>query len=430
MIRLRFDQAGRAALYGALELLVLLPYAVFIDRLSEAGRPLIFCLLLLLLSYTAAWMGVVWTKRVWPGILLGIMAGALSMFYAFGNMPSGLVWFGAGIVMAARGALSRAYAGAGWLPIAVYAAGIVGYASAAIGLALPVDHFGEYRRWIGWAGMLSLILLFADLNNKVLLNEALSRSENDRPSVSVRKANRRWTALLLAAVFGIGALRLLPEALRELWRWLIGLWPERMPAEEPPPMPERTPQRQEMFPAEPGEPFWLWVWLERLMWAAMAAAAVAALFYLGRWLWRTGLPMLVRWVKRLIARWLHPVSVEDAGPGFRDETEKLERPERIGRAFRFLKRLSGRGKQGPATNEERLRELYADAVRQAKRKGYVHQASLTPLETGRLWQRGGIRLNVAADRLVRLYSEVRYGGRKVAEEELADLRKDAADRRS
>nr|WP_246068008.1 DUF4129 domain-containing protein [Paenibacillus thermoaerophilus] len=140
--------------------------------------------------------------------------------------------------------------------------------------------------------------------------------------------------------------------------------------------------------------------------------------------------MLVRWVKRLIARWLHPVSVEDAGPGFRDETEKLERPERIGRAFRFLKRLSGRGKQGPATNEERLREVYADAVRQAKRKGYVHQASLTPLETGRLWQRGGIRLNVAADRLVRLYSEVRYGGRKVAEEELADLRKDAADRRS
>lgn len=254
------------------------------------------------------------------------------------------------------------------------------------------------------------------------------------------RAGRRYLVLWGAIV----ALVFLPFAGVPVWpavarfiRWLNALVPADSPVPEPTPDTQAT-ERPPIFPQQDQGPGRLWVWLEYVLYGALALLVLFALYvavrrYLLRTDWWRQLSDRVRaWYDNLLRK---RGSEEDLG--YTDERERLLRGEKLlGRWFSRRgakpKRELRRDEWSALTAAERVRSLYASVVADAVKEGYAHLESRTPSETIRAidaWRAGreGLPSSKQGSAAIRwlagktallgeLYGRARYGGRVKPEE--------------
>jgi hypothetical protein len=264
----------------------------------------------------------------------------------------------------------------------------------------------------------------------------------------MRRFNR-----LLVAVFGLPIFLLsfwglvdgaIGTAVKEALRWLLGLMagePVEMPSE-----PAATPGPQQSGLPEPkGDPALIWVILEYLLMAVFIAAAAAFVYYcfkgLSRW--------LPGWLKRVAAWFARRGNgqAEDPDPGYVDTvlSTREGKPggggplERLKRLFQSRREVRW---EDLADNRQRMRYLYAQAVRRAVRVGFRWQAEWTPAEAAAAAAREaakpkpGLQAAAAGQTAAKLldrelsdaYERARYGGPEPDDAEVARFRSRSTDK--
>ncbi|WP_181593081.1 DUF4129 domain-containing protein [Paenibacillus sp. YN15] len=265
----------------------------------------------------------------------------------------------------------------------------------------------------------------------------------------MRRFNR-----LLVAVFGLPVFLLsfwglvdgaIGTAVKNALRWLLGLLAGEEPAELPP-EPAVTPAPQQSgLPEAKGEPALIWVILEYLLMIVFIAAALAFLYYCGRALAR----WLPDWLKRVTA-WFSRRAAgkgDDPDPGYVDTvlSTRESKPGGAGPLGRLKRLFQGRREvrwEDLADNRQRMRYLYAQAVRRAVRAGFRWRAEWTPAEAAEAAAReaakptAGLQAAAAGQAAAKLldrelcdaYERARYGGPEPGDAEVAQFRSRNADK--
>ncbi|TDL47962.1 DUF4129 domain-containing protein [Paenibacillus dendritiformis] len=194
-----------------------------------------------------------------------------------------------------------------------------------------------------------------------------------------------FLALVLIVAFTFGsAMDTLMEWTRMLLAWLFS-GSENVAVDEPPP-PQAAPQMP-LFGADANaEPSLFWKLLERLItvvfWVALAVGAVAAAWFLLRFLMKKLFPQawdaLLRFLRKREAEPEAADYVDEQSSTF--EWEKLRR--RVMKPWAQTARRWRRERYDDLkTNRERVRFLYRERLRQAIGQGYEPDPGRTPKET-------------------------------------------------
>lgn len=290
----------------------------------------------------------------------------------------------------------------------------------------------------------SLLFLLALLigNSFSLSGGAYGGRGNTASSRAMKRFNR-----LLVALFGVPVFLLsfwglvdgaIGRAVKGFLRWLLGLMAGE-PVEAPPPA--ATPAAQQsQFPFERGgEPALIWVILEYLLYAAFAAAALV-LLYLGL---RALARRLPGWMKQVSDWFSRRGEGKDGGdPGYEDTvlSTRESKPGGTGPLGRLKRLFQSRHEirwEDLRDNRQRMRYLYAQAVRRSVRAGFSWRPEWTPAETAAAAAGGdGAKapagLKEAAGRqeaaklldqeLCSAYERARYGGQAPDDGEVARIR--------
>lgn len=433
-LRARLGRLGFALFHGWLELLAALPVLIIAAGLVSSGRYEGWGWFAGLACYTA-WSGIIasipWLR--WTGVLFLANAAAIGgwAWLLYGISGAGLLSAAGGAVLAVRATQLVRFGEGARAPSLLLWGGLAACAPAAfiVHRAEELAAYGDGLTAIG-GGLFAAALFLS--NGSALAGATYS---GRHVSVSMRRM-RRFNRLLVLG-FGLPVLAvsfwgLVDDAVRRAARAVIGFLAGLLAAgEEPPPLkPAETPApvQQESFPMKPeGDPAWIWVLLERLMMAALGAAAAFALYLLLRQLVRR-LPGWLRAAAAWLAKYRGGLLEED--PGYVDEvssTRDGRRTEAPGSWAGRLKRLfrpehTVRWEE-LRTNGERIRYLYALAVRRSAQSGFRWKPQWTPAETAAeaaLAPQAARRLEPG---LCEAYERARYGGLEPDDAETARWKK-------
>ena len=269
-------------------------------------------------------------------------------------------------------------------------------------------------------GLLMLVLAFLQSNYDNLRFGALTGENAGAPPQGMKRANRRLAAAFIVPIVLISmwpalqdTLSAAANALKQLLKDLFHFLESLMPDQEPPPEVPPTEPAEPMVMPE-GDPFVLWVWLEKAAYIIVGTVLFLLLAYGLFHAARQLFPSL----RRLLA-WLTASRAElRMEQGYVDEVNAIRKPVIRG----GWRRLFGREKEARiryeelGTNRERVRFLFARAVRQAEEGGWRRSDSRTPEELARESEggQGPGWLNRAT---ARLYGEARYGTKEPSDEE-------------
>jgi hypothetical protein len=288
---------------------------------------------------------------------------------------------------------------------------ILGRLAAFAHLRLPLIGFG----------IAALLLALFALNRSYVNDESMSEDGTPAVERTVRIQNRVMVAVTAAVTVLIVLSYQLQALLGSLWsqirEWLIKLFSsspsqERPPASQPPP--PQTPQ----LPKDGGSHLPQWVDLLLQGFAILIVLAVV-------WLLLRKLNRLPQWLRQLSAKIARMFDRENEQKtnGYVDEVESLRKPSFIDR-FRRDTRIGGHARwKELRDNESRLRFLYRRRIGQSVKSGYSFKPHLTPAETGSELRSLGAG-DPLSENFIERYNEVRYGGRKLSDDELQQLMND------
>ncbi|MDF2937178.1 MAG: hypothetical protein K0Q90_2551 [Paenibacillaceae bacterium] len=303
----------------------------------------------------------------------------------------------------------------------------------------------------GLAVIASLLFLLA-----ILIGNSYSLSGGTyggRGKTASARHMRRFNRLLVT-VFGLPVFLLsfwglvdgaIGTAVKEALRWFLGLLAGE-PVELPPePAATPPPQQQSGLPEAKGDPALIWVILEYLLMAVFIAAAAAFVYYcfkaLSRW--------LPGWLKRVSAWFSRRAQgkEDELDPGYVDTvlSTRESKPSGTGPLGRLKRLFQGRREvrwEDLADNRQRMRYLYAQAVRRAVRGGFRWREEWTPAEAAAAAAaeaakpKPGLQAAAAGQAAAKLldpelcgaYERARYGGSEPDDAELARLRSRSTDK--
>jgi len=286
-----------------------------------------------------------------------------------------------------------------------------------------MDRMAPYRLPLMAGGVFTLLLAIRRVNRIALIDANLERSGGPVPrSVVVR--NRILAAAFTAIALFIAFFR----QLETLWdAFIAGLRRliERLTGGAGKPIPDEPPADQGPEPMTglpvPGEsePGWFWLLLEKIAIAIGGLAVIALAVLLLRQLAR--IPALARLIARWLAAWRERARTADAG-GYVDEVERLTGETIVSGVIRRLKSFGRRESWASMSPEERIRWLFRRRFQRVEKRGFRYRAGWTPREnlTALAEMDGGNR--DADAKLGQLYTEVRYGGRPAAKEDVETLK--------
>ncbi|MDF2926460.1 MAG: hypothetical protein K0R57_5374 [Paenibacillaceae bacterium] len=247
------------------------------------------------------------------------------------------------------------------------------------------------------------------------------------------RAMRRFNRLLVLGfgllVLAVSFWGLIDSAIRSAARFLLGIIAMLFQGgEEQPvaPEPSAAPQQNPMeLPPPEGEPAWIWVVLEYLMMAAMAAGAAWLLYLALRKLSRH-LPGWLRAFLAWITRYRGGSLEEDAGYVDVVTSTRDDRLAHDRGPWSRLRRLF-LGEQGVRweelqNNSERMRYLYAQAIRRSIRAGFRWKPQWTPAETAAEAAKSPQAGGALPDDLCGEYERTRYGGKEPDDKLIEQLR--------
>ncbi|WP_274650719.1 hypothetical protein [Paenibacillus humicola] len=413
---LRIGTIGLAFVQGLAELLMFLPLAMMISAyfLHDAGDWL--WLAPALAGYPAgrALNGLLRFRHPFPVALAALIVGALTGWLLFGLSRAGAasalaVWIACyrggmtAVTPWSRRFMTRHYI----VGLAVYflVSGIFGRMAPMRPLQLPLIGFG----------IAALLLSLFALNRGFVNDEALSADDKPRIEPTVRKHNR----LLVAVITGIAVLIVLSYQLQAifgaLWEQVRG-WLNRLLTFSPPKSPQQTqePALPQQPALPPGSGKHLPHWVDWLTYGLTILVVLAAL-----WLLLRKLRSLPEWLNRLRARLAAMFGRDKNRPdqGYTDEVENLRKPPLIDRFRRSIGWEKRERWKDLHDNESRLRYLYRLGVGRTVKSGYAFKPYLTPEEL-REDARAAGKGDPLPEELVRQYNSVRYGAKKVTDEQL------------
>ncbi|WP_438447179.1 DUF4129 domain-containing protein [Gorillibacterium sp. sgz5001074] len=287
--------------------------------------------------------------------------------------------------------------------------------------SLQLDGFGDGLQWIG----IGLFLAAVFLSNGSALKDATYGGRHvSAYGAKMRRFNRLLVTGFALTVAAVSFWGLIDAAARWVGRQLARLLGALLPDEGPPPevKPSATPQPQgqeQMLPPG-GKPAWIWVVLERILMVAFILAAAVLAVYLLRLVIRR-LPGWLRAAGAWLAKYRRgQPEPEDAG--YVDEVSSTRDGRRdIGpwaRLKRILRPEPGIRWEDLRTNGERIRYLYAQAVRRSVKAGLRWRAQWTPSETAAEAAKAQAGSPLAAG-LSEAYERARYGAAEPDDAETA-----------
>ncbi|WP_409344129.1 DUF4129 domain-containing protein [Paenibacillus sp. MBLB4367] len=456
-----------AGWHGAVELLLFFPLAlVAYLYIVPAGMTLGWWLVLLLACCPLGFAIGMLARRM-PKVLgfAGTMLASAALAYLAAAAPAGA--FGTASTLDNPAGLARAVAvwAIAWFlaarggkhvrrrwpelfPTVCYAVGLISYFLVSV-IARFAEAWKPYSSLLWWVGLAAVLASLFLSNRRHLQANAYTGDDSSELAASVRSQNTIWTVVVFVVVLIAAAFTRIKDALAAAFKslvqfifWFFSLFAsDGQKAEQ---TPEPTPAPQQQLPP-PGEPSRLAELLEKLFFALTYVLLAAAVLYGLYRLVKFALPLLRRWLHRLMEQWGLGRSADEARNGYVDEKQSLldwaEVPAAWGKSLRD--RLSALLAREPKwddmrTNRERVRYLYRLTVLQAMKRGYDWEPGSTPAETmkqlgnrhnripgqGQDAAASGSPADPAASALSSAYEEARYGERDPSDDRTAKLRKD------
>jgi hypothetical protein len=429
----RARRFGYSVFHGWLELLTAMPVLIIAVGLVTEGRYSSWGWFAGLAAYTV-WSGLIASVRYlrWTGVLLLSNAAAIVgwAWLLHGISAAGLLSAVAGIVLAARATGLVRFGGQARMPPFMLWGGLAACAPVAfvVHRTEELAAYGDGLAVIG--GCLFAAALF--LSNGAALTGATYEGRHVSASVTrMRRFNRRLVLAFGLPVLAVSFWGLIDDLIRRAAKAVLGVLAGLLPEgkEAPPVQPSPSPPsaKQEPFPMKPeGEPAWIWVVLEWLLMAALAAAVLLAAFLLLRQIVRR-MPAWLRAVGAWLAKYRSGQLEEETG--YVDEVSstrdgsRTEAPgpwTRLKRLFRTEHTVRW---EELRSNRERVRYLYALAVRKSAKAGFQWKPQWTPAETAAEAARMPPDARKLDPGLCEVYERARYGIQETDDADIARWKK-------
>ncbi len=409
----------RSLWIGLTETLVLLPIPILVAAYLLPGTQGLLWMLLLPLIYWLAERSTVRMKRIRMvyRLLFAGLYGYAAAWVMFDSLPGLLLAGIVGAGIAYRGTSPLMPDDSNQLRELLLPGIIIYFLVSAIGLRFePVT---EYRTLLTIGGIAAVMLTLVRSNRLALIDANYSGRSGRQVPKSVLARNRIMVGTFAAILAFIVSFRFLEELWHRLRAWLqsalSGLGGDRV--EEPPrqEMPTQTPESP-MLPEPVNEPNAILKLLETIMmYVVFILLAVAAVYVL---------VLLIRripFVAKLAARWLaawRGRTRDEGSKGYEDEVESVAPTDSW--ADRISRRVSGwfGGESWSKLSEsDRVRYLFRKRFREAAKNGFEYRPAMTPHENAEALNRSKPEQANNNRELTTLYEEVRYGNRRVTNEE-------------
>jgi uncharacterized membrane protein YccC len=163
------------------------------------------------------------------------------------------------------------------------------------------------------------------------------------------------------------------------------------------------------------------LWLDILLYGIAFAVIGVVLWLVLRQL--RHLPDWLRQLREKLAQLLGREKSEQ-NQGYVDEVESIRKPGLLSRLWRSTTKEPRSRWKDLQDNESRIRYLYRQWLAGRIKAGYAFKPHLTPSETG---EDAGSQAgdSTSAQTLIHQYNSVRYGGKKITDETLQQLRERA-----
>jgi hypothetical protein len=305
--------------------------------------------------------------------------------------------------------------------------GMIGYFIASF-VYPRLDETAPFSPWITGFGIVALALTLYRTNSSTLDKESQSR-EGAPIAGETRWRNRALLFGLFALILLLASFRTLAAAAAQAGAALFGgaialllqllnmLRPEEAERSNPPQQPLDLSQ---LFGES--KPSALALFLQKVMYIVVALIMLAAAIWL--------LYLLVKHGKRWLHRFMgwYGERLESSDTGYVDEKQSLLDSKEWARerADAWKRRFTGWFGKEPGwddltDNRERVRHAFKRLLLGRIAGGYKHHDARTPRETGReLIRRSPLRPD--EETALRLYEEVRYGGKEVSDEQAAEVK--------
>ncbi|WP_219837470.1 DUF4129 domain-containing protein [Paenibacillus sp. R14(2021)] len=361
-------------------------------------------------------------KHPFPKTLLGVLLSVGFFLPAFGVTYASIGMMLLALIAVYRGSRLPVTHAAFRLNTQEYILGVFIYF--VVSVLHAIHPFFQGYEWIySAAGMLTLVMTLYLTNRSMVSRETLSGSERPVVEPSVRRNNRIFVGAVIAVVVLIALTYQLQAvfgaALHAVSSWLTALFSgtDAQPQQVLPDQPVQPPHP----PLPLGEAKTMAPWVNYLLFGVVSLIAAA-----GLWLLLLNVGKFSEWLREMRQRFLGLFNREKGSfaSGYVDQIERIQKAGNAPRKWRGRaggERLRWKDLQD---NESRVRYLYRRWLGQAVKKGFAHQAHLTPQEIAvQLGQRSldGSISRSSADALLASYQGVRYGGERPSDEQLQKL---------
>lgn len=355
------------------------------------------------------------TMKVYAEVLVALVLSGVGTFALFGVIPRALIAFGLLYAMIHLGMRSAQNNPEDVLSSRVLALGLATF------LLVPIfyrlDPFLQEKAFGHLAiGVAAIATAFFLLNRMQLaLANLQDRAGPGGVAPDIRVKNTLYVVALLAAVLITANIDAISRGLGALWdrfiAWLNQISRSSGERADIPVQPEMPMIPIEVEP-EKQSPFWAWL-QDLIVYVISGVIIVALLGAIGYLMVTQLIPFLRRVVGGLNRERERKVD-------YKDETERLERPDLRALISRTVSRMRPRQVVLPDDPRERVRMRYRLMLEAAAKDGLPADPALTPMETAqeleaREWRKKPAGL------LVRLYNPVRYGEKNVDPKDLAEL---------
>jgi len=421
-------RAIRAVLMGYVEILLMLPFLLFVHLYVIQTDVFWVWLAFLGIFYGIGY--AVWS--LWRPSLAGLMhplSAAIGLVYSwlmFDVSFSGFVSFLVAWLVIYRGGLYSVLPIHHVLPLNYYVFSLTIYLFALILGRLDFGRLSVEITALNWGCVATVAIMLFMMNRYVLLQESSYGDQGRKMGRAVRWKNMMMIGISAAFIFIVAGIKPLLQAvtnmLQSFYIWIWDLFRSdgnrvRVRERSPDiPMTEQISRYQDSDG-------------DLLMRIAMAIGMIIVaivLIYIAREVIRVLIVRLQR-LTYLARLWFFRYGEEPAGEQtYVDEVERLanwrDLLDRFGHAVRsrIVRDADGWDKQ--RDNAERVRYLYRSAVTGLIRDGYAYKPSHTPRETKREADKWRAR-ETLPETLVLMYEQVRYGGRQPGDEQVISMKR-------
>lgn len=421
---------GKAALQGAVELLLYFPVAVLIDVFLFGGARLWLWLPTMVAAYALGYLYRVYfpNSKFVSVLLVFTLFAAIHAWLLFGISLQSLGILAISWVSAFRGSRFAVYVFRYAFPSMYYTLGLFVYFIVSI-VSQAVAGLHDYTLFINGFGIAALVVSIIMFNQNMLKQETLEGHKEPVLAKSMLWKNRLLIGVMIVGIAFVAAFEFIRDAVIGFMQMIVAFivsllsWSNEEEIEEIVDLPPQ--QEPPMFDTS-GEPSMFWIILERIMKVVFVIILIAVVIFFIYWIVKNG----AKWMKRFYAwlsnRFQFGESLANV-QGYEEDVERVAswkdlRDQWKDRLLGFMSREKRIRWKDLRTNQERIRYLYREELQSAIEGGYLYKPHLTPAETKRDMEKWAGREELQKP-MIESYERARYSDNPVSDEEVELVRK-------